>query len=235
MLPAAIMCGRTTLSTPPSDLRDLFGLDDTSSLATLQPRYNIAPTQPIAVVRDSRPRTLELLRWGLLLPGVPGINARVETVARAPAYRSSFRSRRCLVIIDGFFEWKKAGTRKQPFLIQRPDRRPFALAGIWDRMATRDGELIDCCAILTKSAVGPVATLLDRMPVILATEQYDPWLHSAAEATALLGGTEMVLDLKAVSTLVNRPANDDPRCIEPPEMEITDGPLFESLARRKTD
>ena len=100
------MCGRATLSTPPEDLRELFGLDE---LPELPPRFNIAPTQPIAVIRD--PHRLELLRWGLILPGghrhgAQGINARAETVARAPAYRDSVRRRRCLVIVGGFFEWE---------------------------------------------------------------------------------------------------------------------------------
>jgi putative SOS response-associated peptidase YedK len=108
------MCGRATLSTSPEDLREAFGLRE---LPELPPRFNIAPTQPIAVIRE--PHRLELLRWGLLLPGghrqgARGINVRVESVARAPAYRESFRKRRCLVIVDGFFEWVRREAREVP-------------------------------------------------------------------------------------------------------------------------
>src|SRR5580658_5299822 len=132
------MCGRATLSTSPEDLRELLGLDE---LPDLPPRFNIAPTQPIAVIRE--PHRLELLRWGLILPGgnrhgAQGINARVETVARAPAYRESFRKRRCLVVVDGYFEWKKLEKARQPFLIRREDRKPLALAGIWEHTVTDD-------------------------------------------------------------------------------------------------
>jgi putative SOS response-associated peptidase YedK len=218
------MCGRTTLSTPPEDLRELFGLDETPSLI---PRYNIAPTQPIAVIRE--PRKMELMRWGLiphgghtLAAGARGINVRVETVARVPAYRSSFRARRCLVIVDGFFEWKKDGKLRKPFLFRRPERRPFALAGIWDRATTADGEIVESCAIITRSAVGAVAELHDRMPLILGPELFEPWLDPTTEnPTELLHGGEVDLAGQAVNPLVNNPVNDDPRCVEPVDGEAS--------------
>jgi putative SOS response-associated peptidase YedK len=146
------MCGRATLSTSPEDLREAFGLSD---LPELPPRFNIAPTQPIAVIRE--PHRLELLRWGLILPGghrqgARGINVRVESVARAPAYRESFRKRRCLVIVDGFFEWERRDKGKQPFVVRREDGKPFGLAGIWERSTTTDGEVIDTCAVITGDA-----------------------------------------------------------------------------------
>jgi putative SOS response-associated peptidase YedK len=213
------MCGRATLSTPPEDLRELFELDE---MPPLIPRYNIAPTQPIAVIRQ--PHRLELLRWGLIPAGTTdqakaprGINVRVETVARVPAYRSSLRARRCLVIVDGFFEWQRSGKLKKPFLIQRPDRKPFALAGIWDRFVTADGEVVESCAIITRDAPQPIAWLHDRMPLILPPEQWAPWLDSKnREAEALLHPEAPEgLVIRGVSTLVNNPDNDDPRCIEP--------------------
>src|ERR1700722_6772791 len=117
------MCGRAALSTSPEELREFFGLDATPELPR---RFNIAPTQPIAVIR--KPNHLELLRWGLLSVKHGGINVRVETVARAPAYRNSFRHRRCLVIVDGFFEWRRREKEKQPFFVRRNDGKPFALA-----------------------------------------------------------------------------------------------------------
>ena len=205
------MCGRAILTTSPEDLREFFDLHE---MPELIPRFNIAPTQPVAVIRQ--PHRLELLRWGL--PSAPGggINVRAETVARAPAYRSSFRTRRCLVIVDGFYEWKREGKNKQPFLIQRPDKKPFALAGIWDSSVSSVGEVIESCAIITRNAAGPVAELHDRMPVILPPRSYASWLDAnSLNAVQLLVPQETELLLKAVSPLVNNPANDDARCLEP--------------------
>jgi putative SOS response-associated peptidase YedK len=213
------MCGRATLSTSPAELRDVFGLE---AMPELVPRYNVAPSQPIAVVRE--PHRLELLRWGLP-PAAgargPGINVRIETVARAPAYRASFRSRRCLVVVDGFFEWQRDGKTSRPFLLRRPDGRPFALAGIWDRTITADGEIIDACAVVTRAAVGAVAKLHGRMPFILAPDQHDAWLDTSLhDASKLLVPGDVDLVARAVGPLVNNPANDDPRCLEP----IGEGP-----------
>jgi putative SOS response-associated peptidase YedK len=227
------MCGRTTLTTDTADLREFFDLTEQPELA---PRYNIAPTQPIAVIRE--PHRLELLRWGLILPDRRrGINARVETVARAPAYRESFRKRRCLVVVDGYFEWKKQEKARQPFLIRREDRKPLALAGIWEHATTSDGEIIDCCAIITGPAAGIVSPIHDRMPLVMPKEAFERWLSHDARTEELLrliapdGG----LTAYPVSTAVNSPANDDPRCLEAiPEAQANAGtlPLFEQPARR---
>ena len=210
------MCGRATLSTPTDELRDVFGLDD---VPDLPPRFNIAPTQPIAVIRV--PRRLELLRWCLGVPGVHrhgalGINVRVESVARAPAYRESFRKRRCLVIVDGFFEWQRRDKAKQPFFVRREDGKPFALAGIWDPAATTEDELLDSCAVITGDAKGVVADLHNRMPLIVPVTGYSRWLNPAErDLTDLLVPNELGLETYPVSTFVNSPANDDLRCIEP--------------------
>jgi putative SOS response-associated peptidase YedK len=216
------MCGRATLSTPPDELRELFELEHAPELI---PRYNIAPSQPIAVIRQ--PRRLELLRWGLLSAHAKrhgGINVRIETVARAPDYRSSFRTRRCLVIVDGFYEWQREGKLKKPFLVQRPDKKPFALAGIWDRFTTADGEVIDSCAVITKDAEGDIAKLHDRMPLILAPEDYAPWLDGRTEnAVQLLRAAGTPLVLLGVSPFVNNPAHEDPRCIEPADSSLLVG------------
>jgi putative SOS response-associated peptidase YedK len=216
------MCGRATLSTSPADLRELFGLEE---MPELVPRYNVAPSQPIAVLRE--PHRLELLRWGLATqPGTrhAGINVRVETVARAPAYRASFRSRRCLVVVDGFFEWRRRGSTSKPFVLRRPDGKPFALAGIWDRTITADGEIVDACAVLTRKAEGVVAELHDRMPLILAPDQYDAWLDRRLEdASPLLRLASVDLVAHAVSPAVNNPANDDARCVEPVEDTLAVG------------
>jgi putative SOS response-associated peptidase YedK len=210
------MCGRATLSTPGDELREVFGLDD---VPDLPPRFNIAPTQPIAVIRE--PRRLELLRWGLVLPGAhrhgaQGINVRVESVARAPAYRESFRKRRCLVIVDGFFEWQRRDKTKQPFFVRRDDGRPFALAGIWDGSTAPDGERIDSCAVITGDSEGAMAELHNRMPLIVSATGYARWLDpSGRELADLLAPSAKGLVTYPVSTLVNSPANDDPRCVEP--------------------
>ena len=218
------MCGRATLSTPVAELREIFDLDEAPDLT---PRYNVAPTQPIAIVRD--PHRLELLRWGLLLPnaknqGARGINVRVESVARAPAYRSSFRHRRCLVVVDGFYEWKRTGQAKQPYVVRREDRKPFAMAGIWNRSTTEDGELIDSCAVITAEAKGVVAGLHDRMPIIVPPTGYARWLDvHVQDVTDLLGPRADGLIAYAVSMLVNSPQNEDPRCVEPVEPDVSAG------------
>ncbi len=205
------MCGRATLTSSPKDLRELFDLHE---MPQLVPRFSIAPTQPLAVIRQ--PHRLELLRWGLPSAAHGGINVRGESVARAPAYRDAVRSRRCLVIVDGFYEWKRNGKTTQPFLIQRPDRKPFALAGIWDRSVSSEGEVIESCAVITRDAVGPVAELHDRMPLILAPTSYSSWLDvNFKDAAQLLVPQATELVLRAVSPLVNNPANDDARCLEP--------------------
>jgi putative SOS response-associated peptidase YedK len=224
------MCGRTTLVTPGPDLRQIFGLDD---VAEMPPRYNVAPTQPIAVIRQ--PRRLELLRWGLMLPESPargpGINVRVETVARVPAYRDAFRQRRCLVIVDGFYEWQRREKRRQPFAIRRTDGKPFALAGIWSAYVTGDGEVVDCCAIITGPATGVVAPLHDRMPLIVPPAAQATWLASDTRASELFGlmtADATALETYPVSPLVNSPQNDVPTCIERAEAEATTLPLFQS-------
>ncbi len=214
--------------TPGPDLRQAFGLDE---VPDLPPRYNVAPSQPIAVIRQ--PRRLELLRWGLLLPDArqrgPGINVRVETVARAPAYRDAFRQRRCLVIVDGFYEWQRREKVRQPFAIRRTDRGPFALAGIWVPGVTSDGEVVDCCAIITGPATGVVAPLHDRMPMIVPPDAYASWLAPDTRASELFGlmvPDATALETYPVSPLVNSPANDAPICLERADAAAATLPLF---------
>jgi len=196
-----------------------FGIED-GNVPDLPDRFNVAPTQPIPILRS--PGKLELLRWGLLPHGGPpsggarGINVRVETVARAPMYRESFHKRRCIVVLSAFYEWERREKRKQPFLIERRDHEPLAFAGIWDRSVTEDGEVIESCAILTCPSVGVVAKLHDRMPLILSPEQYGPWLDPAtADPTKLLHGADVELEAVPVSTLVNDVANDGPELVRP--------------------
>ncbi|HEY8089583.1 MAG TPA: SOS response-associated peptidase [Polyangiaceae bacterium] len=227
------MCGRTSLASDPEDLREIFGLAETPRLA---PHYNVPPSQPVAVVRVPRPgqgRTLELMRWGLVpfWADDPKVGhrlslARIETVATAPAFRDAVRRHRCLVVVDGFYEWKREGKKSsQPFFVQRPDHRPFALAGVWDRWVAKDGEVLESCAILTQPARAPVAALHDRMPVVLEKDAWDRWLDPAVTDTAsLLAPRTADLVAHSVSPHVNDPRHDDPTCAAPCEPE--QGALF---------
>jgi putative SOS response-associated peptidase YedK len=221
------MCGRYTLSSPTDLLADLLEL---SSVPELAPRYNIAPTQEAAVVRgggETGVRSLDLLRWGLI-PfwakdsgiGSRMINARAETVAEKPSYRASFKRQRCLVPADGFYEWQATGGRKQPFYFRFEGGGPFALAGLWDRWEKGEGEPVETFTILTTEPNEIVAPVHQRMPVILDHEGMAIWLDPAIEdpeqLTQLLGPFPAAgMEAYPVSTYVNSPGNDTPRCIEP--------------------
>jgi putative SOS response-associated peptidase YedK len=221
------MCGRYTLSSPTDLLADLLELDSVPELA---PRYNIAPTQEAAVVRvtgETGARSLDLLRWGLIPfwakdPGIGNrmINARAETVAEKPSYRASFKRKRCLVPADGFYEWQATGGRKQPFYFRFEGGGPFALAGLWDRWEKGEGEPVETFTILTTEPNEVVAPVHKRMPVILDREGMATWLDPAIEdaerLTPLLGPFPTSgMEAYPVSTYVNSPGNDTPRCIEP--------------------
>jgi len=234
------MCGRFTLATPAAEWAALFGLD---RVPDLEPRYNIAPTQDVAVVRSTAPaqggeaapeaepavptRELVELRWGLVPHwarefdpvGRALINARSETAAEKPSFRDSFRFRRCLVVADGFYEWKPEGRRKQPYWIHREDGRAFAFAGLWDRWAGGDGPPVESCTILTTEANEALRPLHDRMPVILEPGSYGIWLEPDAPMwelePLLVPLTPDLLAFHPVSTHVNHVGNDDPACIDP--------------------
>jgi len=218
------MCGRYTISTPLDNLVDAFEVEPPDF--EFQPRYNVAPTQMAPVVaQDSRGRRMGLLRWGLVPSwaddpslGSRLINARSETVEEKPAFRSAFRKRRCLVLADGFYEWKKAGEGKTPYWIHAPEKEPMAFAGLWERWEPREGAPLFSFTILTRDAAPEIAGIHPRMPVVLPKEERDTWL--APEA-----GTEALQDLLSrhrppaltahpVSTRVNVPGNDDPSLIE---------------------
>jgi putative SOS response-associated peptidase YedK len=235
------MCGRFTLRTPATVLIDHFDLDvrENRQLALFEPRYNIAPTQEIVVVRaEAGRRSAVPMRWGLLpswskglASGPPMINARSETLAEKPAFRSAFRSRRCLIPADGFYEWRQQPTggsknKKQPFYIHFSNGRPFAFAGLWERWTSPaadtsegTGLSIESCTIVTTAANSKLSELHDRMPVILAPNDYDLWLDSSVSDPTKLQHLLMPcgddeLAVQPVSTHVNKTANDDRRCIE---------------------
>ncbi len=215
------MCGRFSLSAPSEEIGALFGLE---ALAARAPRYNIAPTQTVAAVRqEGGARRLVELRWGL----VPGwakddaigarlINARAETLSEKPSFRGAFKARRCLIPADGFYEWQKTGKgrAKQPFHLRRPDGKPFAFAGLWERW-TRGAEPLESCAIITTEANGLLRPIHDRMPVILGPESFDTWLGEPAPDPAALAALlrpcpDDLLTAVPVSTAVNNPRFDGP-------------------------
>ncbi|PWB73436.1 MAG: hypothetical protein C3F15_09720 [Holophagae bacterium] len=221
------MCGRFTLTVSARVLGELF---DVPEVLQLKPRYNIAPTQTVAIVRQAAdgPREMALVRWGLIpfwakdqAIGARMINARGETVASKPAFRSSVKQRRCLIPADGFYEWQKSGVGTQPFLIRFADRRVFAFAGLWDRWRpTEDAQEIVSCTIITTTPNDLVRELHDRMPVILPPAVFEEWLRPEPlpeprleELLAPCADGEM--EAFAVSRRVNSPANDDPSCVDP--------------------
>jgi len=222
------VCGRFTLSTAADILQQLFEID-AGPMPELAARYNIAPTQDVAVVRaaDGGAREMVLARWGLIPfwarePDIGSrlINARLETAADKPAFRSAFAARRCLLPADGFYEWAKADGAKQPYLFRLQSGGPFGLAGLWDRWRFPDGQTIDTCTILTTEADEVVAPVHPRMPVIVGRASYGAWLDPSnrrADAVRGLvaGGAGEMLVGYTVSRRVNTPTADDPGLVEP--------------------
>lgn len=215
------MCGRYTLKTPLDAL--VKQLDLTGQSPALSPSYNVAPTQNVAAVMSGR--RLETLRWGLIPSwakdegiGARLINARAETVNEKPAFRSAFRRRRCLIPADGFYEWRRVNGGKQPYYITLRGGEPFVFAGIWESWSSPEEDVLSC-AIITTRANSLVAEIHDRMPVIIPAAAYDDWLDpeiDAHEALALLEPYPAdAMDAYPVSTHVNRPANNDERCVQP--------------------
>lgn len=220
------MCGRFTLTVPGEQAAPQFGLGPAG--ATLAPRYNIAPTQPVAAVRASESgRELALLRWGLIPPwakdlsiGARMINARAETAAEKPAFRGAMKQRRCLILADGFYEWQTTGSGKQPFYFRVEGGRPFAFAGLWEQWRNHQGDQIHSCTILTTEANELVRPLHDRMPVILRLDDYERWLDpslrdAAAVADLLAPYSPDAMETYPVSKAVNRVSNEGVELIAP--------------------
>jgi putative SOS response-associated peptidase YedK len=216
------MCGRFSLKASPDDLRKTLA---TGLPPSYRPRYNIAPTQEVlAVVMEEGTRRTRMLRWGLVpfwaddpRIGNRMINVRSETVAQKPAFRNAFARRRCLVATDGFYEWKAAPEGKLPYRIQREDGGCFCFAGLWERW-DRGPQVVESCAIVTRPADERIAGVHDRMPVMLEGDACANWIEGDADSDALLDllrTTRMdAIEVFRVSTLVNRPANDIPACVE---------------------
>jgi putative SOS response-associated peptidase YedK len=228
------MCGRYRLSRRKQLVEEYFGT--ASGDDDWNPRYNIAPTQPVATIRQdaSEPvRKLSMMRWGLVPSwakdpsiGYKTINARAETVATTASFREPFKSQRCLIPADGFYEWQRNGKTKQPYCFEVNDGELFAFAGLWDRWMSPQGELIESCTIVTTTPNLLLADIHDRMPVIMGRDHYDLWLDPAFKNTASVSEMLRPFDPARmrhypVSTRVNHVVNDDPDCAKPVEPDAT--------------
>lgn len=219
------MCGRYTLRTPVEDLAKFFHLAETPPLT---PRYNIAPTQPVATVLVlTGDRQFQLMRWGLIPPWAKDLsvgsrmtNARAETIAEKPAFRAALRERRCLVMADGFYEWQQKGTLKQPYYVVKKDKSPFAFAGLWERWEPPDsGEPMESCTIITTEANALVRAFHERMPIILDADDFDLWLDpDVTEPQRLLPLLKPYpaeeMEAYPVSNIVNSPAHESGECVQ---------------------
>lgn len=220
------MCGRFTLHTSESRIREAFGLEHTAQVG-LKPRYNIAPSQDVPIVRDTDTgRTMNLARWGLVphwskepKTKYSTINARIESVAEKPTYRTPFKRQRCLIPADGFYEWKSVNGRKIPHHIRMRDGGLFAFAGLWDHWEGED-QVFDSCSIIVMPANEVMRPLHERMPAIIAPAHYDAWLDLRVTDTEEIMGflnsaPSSQLKPHPVSPWVNSPKHDDTRCIQP--------------------
>ncbi len=221
------MCGRFTLTVDPADL--LASFPNVSFPPQVAPRFNIAPSQPVLAVANDSPQRAGFFVWGLIPSwakdpsmGSRMINARAETLGEKPSFRGPLKYKRCLILADGFYEWKAAegAKSKTPYFIHLESGKPFALAGLWDEWHAPDGSQVRSATIITTAPNSLMAALHNRMPVILPPESYTVWLDpSPRQALDLLpllqpypaGG----MRAHAVSTLVNSPGNDRPECVLP--------------------
>jgi putative SOS response-associated peptidase YedK len=220
------MCGRFTLATELDQIEQRFSFRMTE--VTFTPHYNIAPSQPVlSVMNDGKENRGGFLRWGLIPSwakdeaiGNRMINARAETLAEKPSFKRALQKRRCLVIADGFYEWKATGKKKTPMFIALKSRQPFGFAGLWETWKSPKGEAIHSCTIITTTPNALMGSIHNRMPVILPRSAEARWLDRSIDDPQKLlpllapyPDNEMIA--YEVSQLVNSPRNDVPACIEP--------------------
>jgi putative SOS response-associated peptidase YedK len=213
------MCGRYTLISSIETVAEHFHVDPTLDAA---PRYNIAPTQHVVAVVKDQSMHLELMRWGLIPAwakdesiGSRMINARAESLAEKPSFRNLLRSRRCLIVADGFYEWRAEGKSKTPMYITMQDDQPFAFAGLWDRWKNADGQFVQSCTIITTEPNELMAPIHNRMPAILRPAACEDWLHAEVRDAAVLTHwlkpyPAELMKARPVSKLVNNPGNETP-------------------------
>ncbi len=233
------MCGRYRLSRRKQLVEEYF--DVSSDTDDWNPRYNVAPTQPVPVIRQNPKepiRELSLMRWGLIPSWAKDtsgaarmINARSETAQTLPAFRDALKSRRCLIPADGFYEWKRDGKTKQPFCFEVGDGGLFAFAGLWERWRDPSGQWVKSCSILTTTPNAVTSAIHDRMPVILDPDSYDLWLDPGMTDVQVVSELLKPFDPSLmrcypVSTRINHVANDDAECSQPVELAEAQNPLF---------
>lgn len=219
------MCGRYTITLEPGELQEELNLDALPD--SWMPRYNVAPTQPVGVLVDANHRVLEWMRWGLIPTwakdpsiGSKLINARSETAAEKPSFRSAFQHRRCLIVADGFYEWLKPESgcgKSSPFYFRLKSGRAFWFAGLWESWEPAEGMTIRTCTILTTTANALVAAVHERMPVILSTENAPTWLIENERGTlqSLLKPYDSEeMEARQVSKRVNEAKLDGPECLQ---------------------
>ena len=216
------MCGRFAFYSPSEATAALFGA---TSSAEVEPRYNIAPTQFIAAVRRDEQDSPELtmLRWGLVPfwakdPSIGNrmINARAETVAEKPSFRNAYKKRRCLVLADGFYEWRKEGDGKTPYFISLADGSPFAFAGLWENWSSKESEeSLQTAAIITTAASDFMATLHQRMPVVMVPAQAERWLDGDMELLSEVVDDPPAFRAWPVDRKVNNARNEGAQLIDP--------------------
>lgn len=231
------MCGRYSLSKLEQVLRLFPSILDVPK--NVPPRFNIAPTQPILAIANNEPDRLQFFHWGLIPSwakdqsiGNKMINARAETLAEKPAFRTALKRRRCLIPADGFYEWRKDphSKAKTPMHIRLREGEPFAFAGLWETWESPDGSVVPSCTIITTAPNELMSSIHDRMPVILSPADHEAWLHAADSADALRllrPFPARAMEAFAVSKRVNAPANDDAHLIEPVEEEPAATSLFQ--------
>jgi putative SOS response-associated peptidase YedK len=221
------MCGRFTLTVNPAEVQEAFSAY--TFPGQFAPRFNIAPTQPVLVIPNDDQNTADFYVWGLIPmwakdPSIGNrlINARGETLEEKPAFRSGLKYKRCLILADGFYEWKGAAGKKvkTPFFIHMKDRKPFAFAGLWDSWNSPDGSLVKSCTIITTEPNELTGIIHNRMPVILHPRDYAKWLDPSPRTPDQMKPLIKpfpadLMDAYPVSTLVNTPANDRPELVVP--------------------
>jgi putative SOS response-associated peptidase YedK len=233
------MCGRYRLSRRKQLIEEYFASVSVDEDWT--PRYNIAPTQPVPVIRQNPQepvRELSLLRWGLIpswakdsFLAASMINARSETAGTKPAFRDALKSRRCLIPADAFYEWMPAGKSKQPYCFEVNEGELFAFAGLWDRWRDAGGKTVQTCSILTTTANSVTSAIHDRMPVILDPDGYDLWLDPEMKDVSAASDLLKPFDPRRmrcfpVGTRINHVVNDDEACCAPVELAQTQTRLF---------
>lgn len=219
------MCGRFVRFSPLNNLLAQMGVPQTQPLPSVS--YNLAPSDALLVIRntDRGQREWVALKWGFLPHWAKDpqlrqpINARSEEVHKKPYFRDAFRHRRCLVVFDGWYEWRQLAGRKQPYYVTLKGEPPFAFAGLWDHWQRMDDPATETCCILTTEANESLKTIHPRMPVVVAPDNYDRWLDPAVVTRDSLAGILVpypgdAIQSWPVSTWVNKPEHNDQRCLE---------------------